>query len=405
MEVGDKSLEDYSFFCEDDLIAELEALKRELKGIRVCHINSTPFGGGVAELLYSCVPLLRGMGIKAEWRIISASEQFFSVTKSFHNALQGTEYTPTKHELDTYIDTNANNAQRFSPRYDVIIIHDPQPAAMRRFSRDGSAKWIWRCHIDTSVANQGIWGFLKPYVSEYDEAIFSLGKFVPSDLQLSLIQLIPPAIDPLSPKNQELPLERCIEFAKGKGLDTERPVVTQVSRFDVWKDPLGVIAAYRMAKEDIPELQLVLIGSLARDDPEGLGILEMVKAEAEGDKDLFIFQNLPDIAVNAFQRVSDIVIQKSLREGFGLTVSEAMWKSVPVIGGNTGGISMQLGEELSELLVNSVEECSRKIVMLLNNRDRAQMLGSRGREVVRKNFLMPRLIRDDLRAISQVLSR
>jgi len=405
VEIGSKNLEDYSFFCGDDLIAELEVLKRELRGIRVCHINSTPFGGGVAELLYSCIPLLRGMGIKAEWRIISAREQFFSVTKLFHNALQGAEYTPTKHELDTYIDTNANNGQRFIPRYDVVIVHDPQPAAMRSFCPNGSTKWIWRCHIDTSVANQGIWGFLKPYVSEYDQAIFSLGKFVPPDLELSLLQLIPPAIDPLSPKNQELPLERCIEFAKSRGLDTERPIATQVSRFDIWKDPLGVIAAYRMAKEDISGLQLVLIGSLARDDPEGFGMLEAVKAQAEGDKDLYIFHNLPDVEVNAFQRVSNIVIQKSLREGFGLTVSEAMWKSVPVIGGNTGGIALQLGGELSELLVNGVEECSRKMVMLLENRDHARMLGSKGREMVRKSFLMPRLIRDELRAIRQVLAR
>ncbi len=405
IEVGNKSLEDYSFFCGDDLTAELEALKQELRGIRVCHISSTPFGGGVAELLYSCVALLRGMGIKTEWRIISASEQFFSVTKSFHNALQGADYSPTSKELDTYIEINAANARRFVPAYDIIIAHDPQPAAMCHFSRNGSARWIWRCHIDTSAANPEVFGFLKSYISEYDQAIFSLGKFVPSDLQLPMIQLIPPAIDPLSPKNQELPLDRCIEYAGVRGLDTDRPIVTQVSRFDIWKDPLGVVAAYRMAKRDVPGLQLLLIGSLARDDPEGLSMLELVKAEVEGDKDAFIFYNLPDIEVNSFQRVSDIVIQKSIREGFGLTVSEAMWKSKPVIGGNTGGIALQLGGELSELLVNNVEECSQKIVMLLKNPELAEALGSKGREKVRDNFLIPRLLRDELVAIKQLLSR
>jgi len=405
VEVGNKSLEDYSFFCGDDLTAELEVLRRELRGIRVCHISSTPFGGGVAELLYSCIPLLCGIGIKAEWRIISASEQFFSITKSFHNALQGAEYSPTKQELDTYIATNAANARRFAPAYDVIIVHDPQPAAIHSFSHNGSARWIWRCHIDTSSANRDVFGFLKPYISEYDQAIFSLVEFVPSDLQLSLLQLIPPGIDPLSPKNQELPLERCIQFAKSKGLDTERPIVTQVSRFDIWKDPLGVVAAYRIAKRDIPGLQLVLIGSLARDDPEGLGILESVKAQVEGDDDVFIFYNLPDVEVNVFQRVSDIVIQKSIREGFGLTVSEAMWKSKPVIAGNTGGIALQLSGELSDLLVNSVEECAQKIVMLLKNPNLAKTLGSKGRERVREDFLIPRMLRDELVAIRLLLSK
>ncbi len=405
VEVGYKSLDDYCFFCEDSQLAEMEALKRELRGIKVCHINSTPFGGGVAELLHSCVPLLRGMGIKADWCIISADERFFSITKSFHNALQGAEYSPTKQELDTYIATNAANARRFVPTYDIIIVHDPQPAAIHSFSRNGSARWIWRCHIDTSSANRDVLGFLKPYIDEYDQAIFSLGEFVPSDLQLPMIQLIPPAIDPLSPKNQELPLDRCIEYAQVRGLDTDRPIVTLVSRFDIWKDPLGVVAAYRMAKRDVPGLQLLLIGSLARDDPEGLSMLELVKAEVEGDNDVFIFYNLPDIEVNAFQRVSDIVIQKSIREGFGLTVSEAMWKSKPVIGGNTGGIALQLGGELSELLVNNVEECAQKIVMLLKNPDLAKALGSKGREKVRENFLVPRLLRNELVAIKQLLSK
>ncbi len=404
VEVGNKSLDDYCFFCEDSQLAEMEALKRELRGIKVCHINSTPFGGGVAELLYSSVPLLRGMGIKADWRIISADERFFTTTKSFHNALQGAEYSPTEQELDTYIATNAANAKRFTPAYDVVIVHDPQPVAMRHFCNSNSAKWIWRCHIDTSAANPDILGFLRSYISEYDQAIFSLGEFVPSDLQLPMIQLIPPAIDPLSPKNQELPLDRCIEYAGVRGLDTDRPIVTQVSRYDIWKDPLGVVTAYRMAKRDVPGLQLLLIGSLARDDPEGLSMLELVKAEVEGDNNVFIFYNLPDIEVNAFQRVSDIVIQKSIREGFGLTVSEAMWKSKSVIGGNTGGIALQLGGELSELLVDSVEECAQKIVKLLRNPELAEALGSKGKEKVRKDFLVPRLLRDELAAIKQLLS-
>lgn len=403
--VSEKTLNSYRpmVLVEDQVLNEIASLGSELKGVRLCHINSTPYGGGVAELLYSCIPLLCDAGIRADWRIISGGEPFFKVTKDFHNALQGADHRLTADEKKIYIKYNLENAQHFDSNYDVIIVNDPQPAALQHFCDSRQTKWIWRCHIDTSNPNQDVWQFLKPYLEEYDCAVFTLEQYVPADLQLPWVETIAPAIDPKSPKNRELPVRQCIDFLPDMGIDANRPLAVQVSRFDPWKDPFGVIEAYRLARKEIPGLQLALIGSLARDDPQGVQILEKVETVAEDDPDLFVFYNLSDIEVNVFQRVSNIAIQKSLREGFGLTVSEALWKSTPVVGGRVGGIPLQMGDKLDQLLVNSVEECAEKMVMLLQNRDLARELAANGKNRVQRDFLVTRLVRDELMLIKKVM--
>ena len=380
--VSEKTLNSYRpmVLVEDQVVEEIVSLGAELKGTRLCHINATPYGGGVAELLYSCIPLLCDAGITADWRIIKGDEPFFKVTKNFHNALQGAKHRLTAEEKKIYIKYNTDNAKHLDASYDVIIVNDPQPVALRHFCDGGRTKWIWRCHIDTSNPDQDVWQFLKPYIEEYDCAIFTLEQYVPAALRHPWVELIAPAIDPKSPKNRELPVRQCIDFLPDMGIDANRPLAVQVSRFDPWKDPFGVIEAYQMAKKEVPGLQLALIGSLARDDPQGVEILERVEAVAEDDPDLFVFYNLSDLEVNVFQRISNIVIQKSLREGFGLTVSEALWKSTPVVGGRVGGIPLQMGDELDQVLVSSVEECAEKMVMLLQNRDLARELAARGKE-------------------------
>lgn len=403
--VGEKTLTSYRpvVLAEEQVIEEIISLGAELRGMHLCHINATPYGGGVAELLYSCIPLLCDAGIAADWRIISGDDPFFRVTKNFHNALQGAEHQLTAKEKDIYIKYNTDNAKHLDAAYDVFIVNDPQPAALRHFCNGNQTRWIWRCHIDTSNPNQDVWQFLKPYIEEYDCAIFTLEQYVPTALRHPWVELIAPAIDPNSPKNRELPVRQCIDFLPDMGIDANRPLAVQVSRFDPWKDPFGVIEAYRLAKKEIAGLQLALIGSLARDDPQGVEILEKVEAVAEDDPDLFVFYNLSDIEINVFQRVSNIVIQKSLREGFGLTVSEALWKSTPVVGGRVGGIPLQMGDELDQVLVSSVEECAEKMVMLLQNRDLARELAAKGREKVQRDFLITRLVRDELRLVKKVM--
>lgn len=403
--VSEKALNSYRpvVLVEDQVIDEIMSLGAELRGTRLCHINATSYGGGVAELLYSCIPLLYDAGIAADWRIISGDAPFFKVTKNFHNALQGAEHRLTAREKEIYIKNNIDNAQHLDASYDVILVNDPQPAALRHFHNSKQTKWIWRCHIDTSNPNQDVWQFLKPYIEEYDCAIFTLEQYVPTGLRHPRIEIIAPAIDPNSPKNRELPVRQCIDFLPEMGIDANRPLAVQVSRFDPWKDPFGVIEAYRLAKKEVPDLQLALIGSLARDDPQGVEILEKVEAVAEDDPDLFVFYNLSDVDINVFQRVSNIVIQKSLREGFGLTVSEALWKSTPVVAGRVGGIPLQMGGELDQVLVSSVEECAEKMVMLLQNRDLARALAAKGKEKVQRDFLVTRLVRDELRLIKKVM--
>jgi len=320
-----------------------------------------------------------------------------------HNSLQGMYYDWTPEMREIWLNYNHLNADLFDESYDYVIIHDPQPAAIPTFLEERlgerSGKWIWRCHIDLTDAQVQVWDFLRPHVEKYDGAIFTLPNYVKDDLHGVEVFCAPPAIDPLSPKNVDLPIDTVNQLLERYGVDPARPMITQISRFDPWKDPLGVIDVYRAAKNEFPDLQLVLVASMASDDPEGWDWYERTVRRAGEDFDIHILSNLNgvgNIEVNAFQRAARAVIQKSVREGFGLVVSEALWKGRPVVAGNVGGIPLQIVNGKTGFLVNSAEECLDKILFLLNNEEEAERMGATGIEFVRDNFLTTRYLRDYL---------
>ncbi len=357
------------------------------------HVNSTREGGGVAEILHRMVPILQGLGINARWEVIHGDNEFFSVTKKIHNALQGNEERFTGRMWNHHLEVNRSNAGKLDLDADAVLIHDPQPAPLVNFRKRGM--WIWRCHIDVSAPRIDVWNALKAYCTKYDAAVFSVAKFARSMPIDEFI--IPPSIDPLSEKNRELSPEEIGETAKKFNIPPDRPMLLQVSRFDRFKDPIGVIRTYRMVKK-YNDCVLVLAGSPATDDPEGEAVLNEVREYAVGDPDVFILL-LPafsDKDINALQRMSTVVIQKSLKEGFGLTVSEAMWKEKPVLGGAVGGIPTQIVHGVTGFLVHSAEGAAFRIRQLLNSPAVARRLGERGREYVRNNFLITRQVRDYL---------
>ncbi len=406
--LGIKKLDKYRLVLSREMIDEVEELGRDLKGLRLCHINSTPFGGGVAELLVSYIPLLRGMGIEADWQVIRGDRRFFTITKGLHNALQGAEWPLLGKQSirRAYLANNLNNYHELDPNYDVFVINDPQPLALRHYCSDSKAKWLWRCHVDSSQPHEEAWQFLRPYVEEYDAAIFTMEKFAPPDLIGPHVAFMAPAIDPFSSKNMILSHRLSRMVVDNLGLDRQSPIVTQVSRFDPWKDPFGVMEAYRLAKQIIPGLQLAFVGAFAGDDPEGWELYAALHEEANKDEDVHVFSNLTGVGnmeVNAFQTASDVVVQKSVKEGFGLVVAEALWKETPVVAGNAGGIPLQMGGRLSEFLVDDVEACAERIVYLLHHPEVAKEIGHAGKEHIKRNFLMPRLIRDELSLIKSLL--
>ena len=400
--------DNYRPLVGDAMIDEIRTLAQDLAGVRVCQINATAAGGGVAELLGRQIPLLRALGIDAEWRLIHRNPAFFALTKSFHNALQGAALELTDTVRDLYLNRNRDCAAMLDDTYDVYIVHDPQPAALRAFAGDQRARWIWRCHIDSSTPNAQVWGFLKPYVEAYDATVFTLPEFCPPDLHGPRLVCIPPAIDPLSTKNMPLPDGLPQRVLADAGIDLHRPLLLQVSRFDPWKDPLGVIRVYQLVKAQCPEVQLALVGAMAGDDPEGWGILETINAEAAHDNDIYVFTNLTGVGnmeVNAFQHGADVIIQKSLKEGFGLVVSEALWKAKPLVAGRAGGIPMQFPDAYQHFLVDSVETCAARVLDLLENVTMRKQFGHAGQEKVRRDFLLPRLVRDELRFIRDLVAR
>jgi trehalose synthase len=399
-------LEAYKGIVTDELLEEVRTLARALKGVRICNINSTAAGGGVAELLSRKIPVLHALGVEVDWWIIRGEEQFFTVTKGFHNALQGASYELTDEVRRIYEAQNRESARLFPDQYDVYLIHDPQPAALAHFRRTPGKRWVWRCHIDSSTPNAAVWSFLRPFVEEYDAAVFTMREFVPADLSVPRVVLIPPAIDPLSSKNMALPEDVIRRIVADSGIDLRRPLLLQVSRFDPWKDPLGVIEAYRIVKRSVPGVQLALIGALAGDDPEGWEILEQVNAASQEDRDIYVFTNLTgvgNVEVNAFQRLADVVIQKSLKEGFGLVASEALWKGSPLVAGRAGGIPMQIPEGYGRYLVEDVQECADRILELLADPEQRDAYGRAGREHIRSHFLLPRLVRDSLALVKSLL--
>jgi len=396
--VGQKSLSDYATILGRGLVAEIQRLFEPLNGKRVVHLSATAFGGGVAEINYTLVPLMRSVGLDAEWRIIHGEDEFFNVTKKIHNGLQGSPVGLTSEEEEIFHRYNALNAEEFDERdYDFVLIHDPQPVAMIDHYPNRAAHWIWRCHIDLSEPNRDVLDALLPSLARYDAAIFHRPEYVPATDSLPEAFIWPPAIDPLSPKNMALSPEDAAYIVDQFGIDVERPLLTQVSRFDPWKDPLGVIDAFRLTRRDYPGLQLALVGSMAHDDPEGWEYYNQTVEYAAGDPDIFILSNLNNIGaieVNAFQVHSAAVLQKSIREGFGLTVTEALWKGRPMVGGRAGGIPSQIQEGETGWLVDSVEECADACREILADPAAAAMRGRKGKEYVRMNFLTPRLLRD-----------
>jgi trehalose synthase len=402
-----KRVEDFRDAAGDEAVDRLIEAAQPFKGARMVHLSSTAFGGGVAELLASQIAILQDLGIDADWQLIEGSEEFFSVTKLVHNALQGAGVPWTEAMESTYLDRVRMNAARFTESADFVFVHDPQPAAMLSIieeegRRDG--KWVWRCHIDLTHAMETVWAYFAVHVKRYDAAVFTMEDFIRPGLQIR-VAVIPPSIDPLSPKNTWLEAEAVREILVGYDIDPGRPIVTQVSRFDPWKDPLGVIDAYRLATEEIPDLQLVLVGSMAHDDPEGWHYLEQTEERRGGDPDIHVLTNLQgvgDIAVNAFQRASAVVLQKSIREGFGLTVSEAMWKERPVIAGNAGGLRLQVEDGKTGYLVDSVEQCAERLLELLQDPARGDEMGGAGKARVRERFLTVREVTDYLDLLSQL---
>jgi trehalose synthase len=379
-------LSDYEPIIGGAELDELRFLARHLRGKTVKMVNSTAVGGGVAEILNRLIPLMNELEVPTKWEVITGGNDFFEVTKGFHNALHGGEYNVTKEVLDIFMMYNEQNRQRMEFVEDLFVIHDPQPVGLIRSRRD-RGRWIWRCHIDLSSPHLQVWNFLKPFVEQYDAAIFSSPAFT---RQLSIPQyLFYPCIDPLSEKNKELDAAYVQKVCDDFGIDRTRPVLTQISRFDRLKDPVGVIQAYKQAKKYV-DCQLVLAGGGATDDPEGAVVLAEVMEAAGDDPDIIIL-NLPPwsaLEINALQRASNIVIQKSLREGFGLTVTEALWKGKPVIAGAVGGIPTQVIHKLTGVLVHSVEGCAYQIRYLLTHPEFAEQLGRNGREHVKENFLM-----------------
>jgi trehalose synthase len=399
-QVGTKSLQAYRPIVGDAVLEEIYALAEGLKGARVVHVNATAYGGGVAEILQTLVPLMRDVGLQAEWQVIEGADEFFDVTKAMHNGLQGMDIELNEEMKGIWKRYNELNAAQFEGQYDFVVVHDPQPAGLLTFHGDKAGRhWIWRCHIDTSTPNPAYWNFLAPYIDVHEAGIFTMSDFVGPGVEFRHLAIIPPSIDPLAPKNEPLALDRALDIVARFGIDPQRPVITQVSRFDPWKDPLGVIDAYRLVKAELPDLQLALIGSMALDDPEGMQYYALTRRHAAEDSDIHILSNLDgakDLEVNAFQVVSPVVIQKSLREGFGLVVAEGLWKERPVVGGNVGGIPLQILPGETGFLVDSVEACAQQVLHLLRNPEQAAQMGKQGREHVRAHFLTTRHLRDYL---------
>ncbi len=387
-------LESYIPIVGASTIDELSLLAERLRGVSVQNINSTAVGGGVAEILTRMVPLLKDLGVDARWDVIKGNEKFFEVTKKMHNALHGVDVTITNAEYDVFLDVTRTNAAEMQFG-DIVFVHDPQPIGLIEHRPDLSSRWVWRCHVDFSRPDPAVWSFLERFLRSYDCAVFSAPAFA---RQLPIPQvLIPPSIDPLSDKNRDLPDDVVDAVFNRFLIDRSRPVVTQISRFDYLKDPLGVIKAYRLAKRRV-DCQLVLAGGGATDDPEGPTLMRQVQEEANKDPDIFVLFLPPasDVEINALQRGSTVILQKSLREGFGLTVAEALWKGKPTIAGAVGGIPLQITHKYSGILTTSIEGTAHWIRQLIQEPRYAEGLGRNGHEHIRNNFLITRHLKDYL---------
>ncbi|HEX9667378.1 MAG TPA: glycosyltransferase [Thermodesulfobacteriota bacterium] len=378
---------EYEKFVDSETIKRIRKKAESLEGIHVAHVNSTYYGGGVAELLSSITLLLNSVGVRSEWRVIQGSADFFSITKKVHNALQGGKLNLSKRKIEIYERVIYENSVRnILDHHDFIIINDPQPLGMISHYKK-TCPWIWRCHVDLSNPNKPLWNYMVPYIEKYDAVVFSLKEYS-KDLKTPQVFFMP-AIDPFTIKNKELTDREINERIEHYKIPTDLPLVVQISRFDRWKDPEGVIKAFKLARKEV-DCTLVLLGNAATDDPEGQRVYEsLLKSQEER---IIILSHQDSALVNALQRRAAVVLQKSIREGFGLTVTEAMWKGTPVIGGNVGGIRHQIKDGVNGFLVSSVEEAAERIVQLVNDKGLRQRMGKNAKEVVRKNFLMTRLL-------------
>jgi len=408
-----RSLSEYAVVMEEEYIQELRELAKPLAGARVLHLNATAAGGGVAEILRALVPLMCDLGLNAEWRILRGADEFFKVTKAMHNGLQGMPIQLKSQMKQTWLKYNSLNADLLNSdgSYDFVVVHDPQPAGVlwllrQRNGHRNPGIWIWRCHLDLSTPRLNIWQFLKPYVSVYDGAIFTKRQYFPKDFRGPRCFEVPPGIDPLSTKNRLLDDEEVHSILLRCGVDPGRPFIFKLSRFDPWKDFLGVIDIYDLLRKEIPELQLVLAGGGAGDDPEAWSCYQRAAAYAQGKGDIHILWRQNGVGspeLNAFHQGASVVVQKSTREGFGLVVAEALWKGCPVVASDVGGIPLQILHGQTGYLARSVQEWIEAIAYLLRDREAAHRLGSAGRCHVQKQFLITRYLRDYLK-IFQTLS-
>jgi len=397
--VDSSELEKYRPITGAEEEAEIFRLADRLDGASILHVNSTRSGGGVAEILKSLVPLTNSLGLRASWEVITAKPRFYEITKSLHNGLQGMRLPLTQEMKDTYMEVNHNYADTLDIDHDVIIIHDPQPAALIQYAKNRNAKWIWRCHIDLSQPNSEYWLLVRQFVERYDALVFSVEDFVQRELKGRPLYIMPPCIDPLSEKNRDISEEQITSITRKFGIDREMPIITQVSRFDPWKDPLGVIDIYRLIRPSLPKVQLLMVGGSAHDDPEGATWMDKVLKYAGDDigRGIHLLSDLTDLEVNAIQRSSNVVIQNSIREGFGLTVSEALWKGVPVVATRVGGIPLQVIDGVTGYLIESKREAADRILSILRKPDLRSKLGLQGKEHIRRNFLITRHLKQFLK--------
>ncbi len=402
-------LNGYHGIVPEGILSDVTEVAEKLRGLRVIHINATAQGGGVAEILKSLVPLMRDVGLQTEWYAMLPDDSFFSISKTLHHSLQGGSSVPSAADFTCYQAQNekaVNSLKSMGVTADLWFIHDAQVLPMLAYMNSDIGVWI--CHVDTTRPNEEVRQMLFPYMTKYKRIIASMPEYFPNGNNPAEVVVIPPAIDPLQPKHRQMTYSQARQIMAGLGMDHDRPIISQVSRFDKWKDPWGVADAYRLAKKEVPGLQLAFVGAMtAKDDFDACEILKNLQGYCRDDSDIHIFsdpQLIGDREVNAFQSGSDVVLQKSIREGFGLTVAEAMWKERPLIGGNCGGIRHQIRDGETGFLVDNPSDCAERIVTLLRNPDVAESMGRAGKESVRGKYLMPRLLRDYLYLASDLVN-
>jgi len=399
-----RAIDEYRGIVGDKVISDIVKMAKNLYGLRVLHINSTYYGGGVAEMLYSLIPLLNDVGVSVDWRILRGTPEFFTITKKFHNAIQGDPINLSDIKKTLYIQNNQDFASYCQIDADCVIIHDPQPLPLIRFYKR-KQPWIWRCHVDLSRPNPQLWDYLKGFILRYDRVIVSDCRYMKEDLPMDY-SVIHPVIDPLSSKNKEISKDLIMRTLKKYAVPTDKPILTQISRFDKWKDPANVIEMFKLVKARI-DCRLVLCGSMAADDPEGIQIYQKILQRANNHvakRDVILLTVEDNILVNALQRISSVVIQKSIREGFGLTVTEALWKEKPVVASNVGGIPLQMADGETGYLIDptDIKTGAARIISILENPAEAKRLGTNGREMVLKKFLITRHLYDDLKMLNDL---